>query len=265
MGSRLGFSLGELLGVLVVGSFLMLAIYQVLVTHSRFYAVGGAQIRGKEMLRSSMELFLGELREISPKGGDLIEMTVNSVTFRSQREFGLVCGTDYRASPPEITVLRVGSWFEAGDSMFVLAGTETDARNAVWLDVNVQSVDTTAVCSAGPAQVLGIPGLGSDGDTVRVGAPVRAFESFTYGLYETDSGWHLGRKAQGASDPVLLLGPPLGPDGATFRYLDRWGRETAADTLVSQIEVTLRYDPSLGVGPGGPVSDSVVARVFPRN
>ena len=249
----------------MVGSFLMLAIYQVLVTHSRVYAGSSAQIRGKEMFRSRMDLFLGELRELSPRGGDLVEMRKGSMTIRSQREFGLVCDADDQGSLPRITVFSVGSWFEVGDSILVFSGSEENAGGDVWLNVEVQTVDTAALCPGGPAQTLGIGGLDWGENLVRIGAPVRAFETFTYGLYETDGGWYLGRKAQGAKDALPLVGPLLGPDGVTFRYLDRWGEETSTDTLVAQIEVTLRPGSPPGAVPGALISDSVVARVFPRN
>jgi hypothetical protein len=243
----------------------MLAIYQALVSHSRVYAVGGVQIRGKELVRRRMDHFLTDLREVSPKGGDLVHMTMKSLTIRSQREFGFVCGMDQGTAPGEITVLNMGSWFEVGDSILVLAGDEPGEDGDVWLELSVQTADTTAQCEAGPAQTLGIDGLEDGGPGIHVGAPVRAFELLTYGLFESEGGWFLGRGTNRAEDKQLLVGPLPGPDAATFRYLDRWGRETSTDTLVAEIEVSLRYDPTFGSGSGGLLSDSLVARVVPRN
>ncbi|MCJ7629944.1 MAG: prepilin-type N-terminal cleavage/methylation domain-containing protein, partial [Longimicrobiales bacterium] len=83
--ARRGFTLVELLIVIVLASFLVLAIYQVLITNSRAYAVNNAQIQGQQMLRAGMDVLFGELREVSSRSGDLVTMQDDALTIRAQR------------------------------------------------------------------------------------------------------------------------------------------------------------------------------------
>jgi hypothetical protein len=134
-----------------------------------------------------------------------------------------------------------------------------------WLHRSVQSVDTTALCGMSQAQDMAIPHLASTGDTVRVGAPVRALHEFTYGLYQIGGESYLGRRARGSFDPTPLVGPLLESRGVAFRYLDSLGAVTTVDTLVSQIELTLRYRATVRDAQGNLVADSLVTRIHPRN
>jgi prepilin-type N-terminal cleavage/methylation domain-containing protein len=263
---RRGFTLVELLVVVVLGGFLVLSIYQVLITNSRTYAVNNAQILGQQSLRAGLDVLFGELREVSAGEGDLLAMGSDSVTIRTPRAFGLVCATDYTATPPRLTVFRIGPPILSGDSVFIFADNdEARASDDNWLTKAVQTSDTTATCSGAPGQELSIPNLAITNDTVRVGAGVRAFEVYTYGLYTIDGEPYLGRRPSTASSPDPLVGPLLPGRGVSFRYLDSIGSVTSVDTLVAQIEVVLRYQSDILDSQNRPVRDSIVARVYPRN
>jgi len=268
--ARRGFTLVELLVVVVLGGLMVLTIYQVLVTNSRTYTVNNAQIQGQQSLRAGMDILIGEIREISAEEGDLVGMGVDFITLRAQRAFGVTCGVDYTVSPNEVTAYRIGPVFQAGDSVFVFADNNTQmARDDVWLTKLAQAVDTTTTCPDGSwAQTLGIANLASTGDTVRIGAPLRAFEVYTYRLFDFGGESYLGRSASsvgvfGTPDP--LVGPLVPKRGVTFRYLDSAGAVTAVDTLVAQIEVTLRYQAAVLDARNRRVGDSIVALVYPRN
>ncbi len=266
--SRRGFTLVELLVVVVLGGFLVLSIYQVLITHSRTYSVNAARILGQQSLRAGMDVLFGELREVSTRGGDLVAMGRDSLTIRTQRAFGLVCSVDYTVVPPRVRVVRMGRPILAGDSVFVFADNNPErSADDVWLARSVQSADTTVTCSGRAAVDLRIPQLASSGDTVRVGAPIRAFQRFTYGLYRIDGEWYLGRRnpLAAGSRPDPLVGPLRPDNGLEFRYLDSRGQVTAVDSLVAQIQVTLRYLAPLRGSGGQPVADSLVSRIFLRN
>jgi prepilin-type N-terminal cleavage/methylation domain-containing protein len=269
--TRSGFTLVELLIVVVLGSFLVMVIYQVMITNSRTYTVNNAQIQGQQMLRAGMDVLFGELREVSSQSGDLMDTEDDALTIRAQRAFGLVCAVDYTVSPPQLTLFRVGPAFEAGDSVFVFHDNDPErALDDEWFGGVVTAVDTTTSCGTSPGQTLTLPFVGTTAaatppDSVRVGAPVRAFDVYTYGQYEIDGEPYLGRQLRGAPSPDPLVGPLLGSGGVAFRYLDTVGAVTTVDSLVAQIEVTLRYRSEvLGFG-GEVVSDSILVRVYPRN
>ena len=269
--ARAGFTLVELLTVVVLASFLLLVIYQVLITNSRAYAVNNAQIQGQQMLRAGVDVLFGELREVSAPGGDLLDMKADELTIRAQRAFGLVCAVDYAASPPELTAFKIGPAIQPGDSVFVYHDNDPDkSLDDEWFGGIVTQVDTTANCSGAPAQTIAVPFVGTTAaatppDTVRIGAPVRAFDIFTYGQYEIDGEPYLGRRLRGAGNPDPLVGPLLADGGVSFRYLDALGAATTVDTLVAQIEVILRYQADVRGFGNDLVSDSLLVRVYPRN
>ena len=268
---RRGFTMVELLVVVVLGGLLVTATYQVLITNSRTYTVNNAQIQGQQMLRAGVDVLFGELREISTKAGDLVEMGGDSLRIRAQREFGLVCSVDYSASPPQLTVLRVGPTFGSGDSVFVFHDNDPEkASDDAWRGGTISAVNDHATCGTNPAQILSVPFVGSAAtdsppDSVRVGAPVRGFDIYTYGLYQVEGDYYLGRRRHTAPEPDRLVGPLLPTRGLTFRYLDNLGAVTTVDTDVAQIEVTLRYQSQVLNFQNDVVSDSVIVRVFPRN
>lgn len=264
--TRRGFTLVELLVVVVLGGLLVLSVYQVLITNSRAYAVNNAQIQGQQSLRAGLDVLFGELREISADDGDLIAMGVDSVTIRTPRAFGLVCATNYTVNPPRVTAYRIGPRVEAGDSIFIFADNMPERMlDDVWLARVVQNVDTTATCNGALAQELSITDLASTGDTVRLGAPLRTFLTYTYGLYTIGGESYLGRRISTAGSPDPLVGPLLPSRGVTFRYLDSVGGVTTVPTDVAQIEVILRYRSDVLDARNLPVRDSIVARVYPRN
>lgn len=268
---RSGFTLVELLVVAVVGALVLGATYQVLVVNQRTYTAQNAQIQGQQSTRAAMEVLFSELREISPRGGDLIGMSPDSVTIRVMRSAGLVCEVDDVNFWIEAT--RLGSWFEVGDSVFVFADHDpSDVDDDVWTATIVTARDTTQACATGgdPSQrlTLGAPNL-FVADTPSVGGLVRGYRHYTYGVMTYEGDAYLGRK-----DPTLIgtgsasvpLAGPLDPDdGLEFEYLDSSGNPTTVATDVRQIQVTLRSHSEARDAQGDLVSDSVSTRIYLRN
>lgn len=264
-----GFTLPELLVVVVLGATLLVASMQIMLTNQRAYAAQASQIRGQRSIRAAVDLLYAELREISARGGDLIEMGPSSLTVRSMRGFGMVCAVQLGATPV-LTVLEVADRFAPGDSVFVFAdNVGADAADDAWIAARVTGVDTTAHCGSHRAQRLEFAGQGArftlpSGDSVSEGAPIRQFARYTYGLVEQDGAFWLGRTtADGRRTP--LVGPLQPQVGLQFAYLDAEGKVTGVPTDVRQIVVDVRT-------PGGPVgtvgeaaADSIHALVYTRN
>ena len=94
---------------------------------------------------------------------------------------------------------------------------------------------------------------------------VRGYDWYTYGLYDIGGEPFLARKSSPGATPEPLVGPLLPGTGVEFAYLDTLGVATGTATSVAQIQVILRYQSPVRNAQGDPVSDSVVARVYPRN
>lgn len=262
-----GFTLVELLIVVVLGAIIVLATFQVLQVTQRSYTVMQAQIHSQQSLRGGTDVLFGELREISPSGGDLLAMGSDYLTIRTMRRAGLVCGVNYTWNPVRLTVKRLGRWFRDGDSVFVFADNDPDrAKDDTWVTGMIASVDTTATCASGhEANLLGVQGLPTT-DSVRLGATIRSFERLTYGIVEFEGNFYLGQTIQGVGfEP--LVGPlrSRSEGGLEFTYLDANGAETAVSTDVAQIQVTMRTSSMVRTPSGDVVSDSIQTRISLRN
>lgn len=265
--NRRGFTLVELIIVTVLGSLVLAAAMKVLVTNQHTYTAQTAQINAQESTRAALDVLFGELREISPQGGDLVAMNAHSVQVRSMRKFGVVCGLT-TSNPPDLEVVKVGDWFDTGDSVFVFADNNTNIKSDdAWIDAHVTGVDSTLVtCGSSQAEWLAFSGQGArfTADSVRTGAEVRSFVYYTYGLVTTDGQTYLGRTdADGTAVP--LVGPLQASDGVQFVYLDSIGNVTATSTEVRQIQVTVRTSSAVVNSVGQPVSDSITGTIYTRN
>lgn len=264
---RRGFTLVELLIVVVLGGLVLASTYQVLVANQRTYTVQAAQIRGQQTIRAGVDVLFGELREISAPGGDLLSFGEDSLRIRTMRALGLACDTA-SATGPQLTAKKVGRWFSAGDSVFALIDGDPElASDDRWASLLVATIDTTATCGTGtePAQLLTLVGL-AGADTILPGAPLRSYEQYTYGLFEFEGYPFLGRKAPGEGAQPMV--GPLDPNASAplaFQYLDEDGTVTTDPLAVTQIEVTLRTGSAVTDSRGDPVQDSIAVRVNVRN
>jgi prepilin-type N-terminal cleavage/methylation domain-containing protein len=267
LGDKRGFTLVELMIVAVVGAMVVAATYQILLSSQRALTVQTAQVQGRQAVRAGLDILTSELREISRSEGDIINMAPNRVEVRAMRTFGLVCGVNPTGNP--IRVQRVvGSWFEDGDSVMIFADNDPDlARDDTILAGLVSSVDKTQTClGGGPGELLNIPALevaaSVTEDTVRVGAPVRGFTRYTYGLYSVDGDDYLARRSGVTIAPLV---GPLAPNGVAFTYVDSLGNVTTNPRNVSRIDVTLRTRSSVLNQRGLPVEDSLSSAIYLRN
>jgi hypothetical protein len=267
--SRAGFTIIELIVVAVLGSLVVLASHRIMVNSLRAYTVVGARVQASQTVRVGADVMFGELREISPSGGDLLFISPDSVVIRSMRAFGIACDVGYTATPT-LTVRRVGYAMQPLDSVFFFADNDTRfSDDDVWLAARIGAVDTTVACASGDAaQRITLPGMAGamTADSVRTGAPVRTFEHFWYGLEEVEGEWYLARRGEdGASEP--LVGPllPGSSNGLQFEFLNALGAATNFRNQVAQIRVTLRSASSVTTSLGQTVADSLVASIYPRN
>ena len=264
-GDRRGFTLSELMIVAVLGAVVVGATYQIMLSSQRALTIQTAQVQGQQTVRAGLDILFTELRELSRAEGDILTMGPDRIEVRAMRTFGLVCGVDVSGSP--LRVQKIGRFFVAGDSVMVFADNDPDiaSDDTILSGMVDSSVDTTQTCSgADTAQSLSVGALPTAlaNDTVRIGAPVRGFTIYTYGLYSLDGDYYLARKD--GLTTARLVGP-LSSNGVSFIYRDSFGNVTTNPRAVSQIDVTLRSESEVLDPQGRPVADSLTTAIYLRN
>lgn len=268
---RSGFTLVELIVVMIVGTMLLGAAYQALISQQRGYRTTGAVIGDQDALRIALGVLEAEIRETAAIGGllmggsDIVTATPDSVRLRAPRKIALVCSV----SPSEKSMIVWSEWemLSPGDSLLIfvdnLEDTYIDDR---WEVASVSNVNnTTASCDTRPpgAELRKVIMVAHPLTGVLPGAPVRAFEPVTYGLYEIDGEWGLGRKKNSDEAAKLLVGGLAGPgEGLILEYLNTAGATTADPAAVASIRVSLTTadQPSSGTQ-----QKSVTSTIYLRN
>jgi prepilin-type N-terminal cleavage/methylation domain-containing protein len=268
MRSRKGFTLVELLIVTVLGSLVLLAALQVLITNQRTYTAQNATISGQQSTRMALELMFNELRQVSPQGGDILMMSSDSLRVRMMRKFTRTCDVATILGVPILTTVDIGPVdFAINDSVFVFADNdERDDDDDRWIEA-VVTASAAGTCPQGDAaRVLSFGGqsLLFTNDSVRIGAPVRSFTTVRYALTALYGDVYLGR-AERAAPLSPVAGPLRANTGIQFVYRDALGAVTATPADVRQIVVTVRSGSGVLNSLGQTVSDSITAWVYTRN
>jgi prepilin-type N-terminal cleavage/methylation domain-containing protein len=266
---RRGFTLVELLIVTVLGSLVLLAALQVLITNQRTYTAQAATISGQQSTRMALEVLFSELRQVSPQGGDILMMSSDSLRVRMMRKFTRACAVNTILGVPVLTTVDIGPVdFAAGDSVFVFAdNNERDDDDDNWISARVTGVAAgTCPQDGSVARLLSFTGQSAlfTADSVRVGAPVRSYGSVRFALTSVGSDVFLGR-AEGTDPLSPVAGPLRSGTGIEFVYRDGLGAVTATPAEVRQIVVRVRSGSGVLNSLGQTVSDSITAWVYTRN
>lgn len=262
----------ELLVVVVLGGIVLMAAMQILVTNQRTYTAQNAVIQGQQNTRMALEVLVNELREVSPSGGDILAMSSNGIRIRLMRKFSRVCEMDYTfptGQPASVVLNLQGRRFEVGDSVFVFAdNNERDDDDDVWIAARVTAVDTTVTCpqNGERATELTYGGQGAlfNADSVGIGAPVRSYDTYTFGITSFLGDSYLARR-QGSGVMMPIVGPIRNSNGLELVYRDSLGAVTTTPSEVRQIEVTIRTGSGVMNSLNQQVQDSINALVYTRN
>ena len=272
---RGGFTLVELLVVTVLGGIVLLAALQILITNQRTYTAQNQVIQNQQNARMALEVLFNEIREVSPSGGDILGMSSDSLRVRLMRKFSVVCENWDQTGSPVFKVLNFpGRKFEAGDSVFIFADNdERDDDDDVWVGAAVTAVDTAETCpqNSEPATELTFLGQGglfdnTTGDSVGLGAPVRSYDRFTFGVTTFVGDTYLGRREGSLLSFMMpVVGPIRSTNGLSFEYRDALGNTTTTPTDVRQVVVTVRTGGNVQNSLNQTVQDSIMAWVYTRN
>jgi prepilin-type N-terminal cleavage/methylation domain-containing protein len=280
-GERRGLTLVELLISLVIATVVLAAEYRVLVG-ARDLARSQAAVLGvRQNLRAAVLVISSELRDASPSGGDLVAISDTAFTVKAARVLTVVCAAP--ASDDDRLVVRAEplAGFRAldpeRDSLLVFReGDPFTEQDDSWENFGLVSTGSATCADSAPGTRLTLT-PSSPGDTalngVSIGAPVRAFETVRYRLYQDAEGvWWLGVRglSGGAWSATSPIAGPLRPaDGVRFVWLDAGELPAVSAAEARAVEVTLRgrsRDPvRRRAGPPQPYEDSLVLRLTMRN
>lgn len=281
---RRGFTLVEILLVAVLGLVVVLGAGQILIKNQQTYTAQTATISGQQTTRIAVEVLFAELREVSPSGGDLLAIAPDSIRVRLMRKFSIVCATDLTGTSPVLTVIKDflleggdtlyimggANRFAAGDSVFVFADNDEDLdSDDTWFASSVSQVDSASITcpqDSDPGLALSFNGQSAlfAADSVGIGAPVRSYQDFTFGMTIMAGDVYLARRT-GSGDMIPIAGPLSGRNGLEFTYRDAMGAVTSTATDVAQIEVIVRTGSNVLNSLGQMVSDSVRVWIHTRN
>lgn len=266
---RRGMTLIELIFVVVLGAIVLGAMYQVLVTNQRTYAAQNSHVRGQQTLRGGLEVLTSELREISPRDGDLLQMQPTALTIRASRGLGLVCQVLSSGMHPTVQAKRIGNYLQDDSARVFYENHPSREADDDWRTAQVVPLDSTGILTCpggGVAQEVRLRGIrwGSRPDSFTRGAPIRAFVHYQYLMGARGGETYLMRvDPDGTETPVV---GPLDPsNGVEFQYLDSVGDPATTAPDVRQVEVKLRTAPARRGNQGDLRQDSLSTLVYTRN
>lgn len=284
MVRRRGFSLVEMLVVMVVAGIALAAVYRTLIVQQKSYRHEGARITTQQSGRTAVHVLAAELREISASGGDLLMIAPESLTVRVPRKLGIVCAVTSGTDNLEIWLMNDDAPFVKGDSVVVYVdGNETTASDDIWVRDAVSSVAGVSLCltdwNGRPRVALHFSGPVVS-QPIQPGATIRSDTTLTYGIHQLDAGeWVLGRHGTDAAEGIVPLVGPVAPPpdgGIEFTYYKAdgsiidvsGGPVTAPSTTaqVARIEVSAASRSRGPVNPNGTYYlDTLSMQVYLRN
>jgi hypothetical protein len=228
--------MAEMIVVIILGSVVAGALYQVLIVQERLYTGERVATIRHDALRVAASVLSADLMEASASENDFDALNSHELSLRSPVGFGIACGVDSIRST--ISVIGAEGRFSAsgGDSLLIYHPGGWLVRGA---DVRAAASDPGPGCAyvGGPTAQWTVVVAGSI-TGVPVGAPIRAFHRWTYRLEEDGDAWWLAR--DDGSSVHLLAGPFVGDgSGLSFVYLDENEQPTVDPARLVRLELTL--------------------------
>lgn len=297
--NRVGVSTMELLIVMVIGGVVASAIGGVLRRQQRFFTNAVLIVEQRVSLRDATGILAGELRALSPVGGDVVAFSDSALEMRATIGTAVACDTVGGGGAIELApVLGSSSRSlsayttspQPGDIALVFdASTAIDSSITGWTTLEIVSTaPRTDVCarsriidpadSATARLELRFAAGALLPSSVSPGAFVRVLRRVRYRFYRASTTqWFLGYAewdgtAFGAVQPVSgPYAPYVGGAGSglSLRYFDRSGAPITALSdaeQIARIQISVRGAPGAGLSGGTRVvTDSQTTTVRLRN
>jgi prepilin-type N-terminal cleavage/methylation domain-containing protein len=246
---RAGFTLPELLTVIVLLGVVVAAIMTVIVRQQRFYRGAADIIELRGNLRQALDVLPAELRGLAPQLDDITAMSDSAIAFRTQTGGSVACrilnsGLGSRnlvVLPPQALRANNGltGWTStplAGEEVLIADTATAGNGDDTWRRYRIVAAPTkVAAASAGcltaggftrtateeanslqitvADSVTGLSVLNVVSPTTPVGAPVRFVRYVRYSLYlsPTDNKWYLGDSDSLPGQARAAVQPVAGP------------------------------------------------------
>lgn len=296
---RRGFTLTEMLFVLVIFGLVAAATMRIIVNQQRFYTSTTDLIAMRNTLRDLGEAVPTDLRGISSIGNDIYAMSDSAITFRLATGISVICSIGATrltvVIPPTTLSSRsaLTTWITApttGDTAFVYnEGASSAVSDDSWQQVPVTAALAVGSCptssgytanatEAAAAQTVTF-GTALAANVV-VGSVIRFYRTAKYKLYQPagSSSWYLGYQdcpggvcgtMQPVAGPYLAYSATPANTGLRFVYRDATGAVTATPAQVARIDIIAKAQTENPIRmPGRPedyYSDSLVVTIALRN
>ena len=275
--SRSGFTLIELMVVMVLLSIVVGGLIRVIAGQQRFYRSAGDLMESRSQIRQAISLLPTDLRAISTVGSDILQASDTSIQFRATIGSSVVCTADAAANtfsfPPTTLssnqVLSVGRvTAQPGDFIAVYDDGPTTGRvDDTWGIYTIRNV-------AQPVGACNAPFVTADdllrtgfvvtvaeaiSPTIIVGAPARILRQVEYKLYTASDGKaYLGyiecpggvcSTVQPVSGPYRrFVGTGNAANGLQIQYFDSLDAEISGAQLavraslnqIARLQITVR-------------------------
>jgi prepilin-type N-terminal cleavage/methylation domain-containing protein len=289
MRARGGFTLVELLIVLVLFLIVSGATFQLLTTTQRVSRAQAERTDMQSNMRAGALIVPGELRTIgydrdvagtgNPAGTvmpDILGMAADSIAFRAVRSSGIVCAFSANTYVIDTAGFYTGYRAPVANRDALMLFGEMDPSTSAddaWFRKNITGVNP-GTCGATYGSRPGLSLTVNDavpGDTLILGAPFHSFEVMSYKLLQGgDTRWYLNARSVSSGEAYQPMLGPLAADGFRLDYFDVDGNVTAVPANVRTIQVTLVSQSTTAISGGGTAhqqiaTDSVVTQVALRN
>lgn len=235
----------ELMIYLVLSMIVLGVMTPIFIANMRSYQDQREVVDAREIARSAVTLLTWELRQLSATDGDLYAINSSSLVLRSTQGQAIVCAR--HPTLPRYGLIDASGNISASDSAIVFAAAGGGPSDDQWLPINIQGTSAPASgnvpwcfwgdsASVAPQTVVTVS---ADTSSVRIGAPIRTFQKFEYGVYSLDGRKWLGRR-QGSGTWQQVAGPLVDTSPLQFEYFDSTGAPTADPAAVTLVKITVR-------------------------
>jgi prepilin-type N-terminal cleavage/methylation domain-containing protein len=272
MKARQGFTLVELLMVVLIGSVLMSAAFKVMSVQEATNRQQQAIVGVEQNLRMALAVLTNDLRETSATGGDIINADSISIRYRVLRKAGVICTRDYGGNPAWMIVGTFGQAFAANDSIafFVEGANKTTSLDDTTRISRISSTQA-GTCTGNPiGNVLRINVPNGAAVSTDTGGLVRSFVDAGYRLVNAGSKASLFRIESPDSVAIVDSLLTVASGGLRLRYYDASGTQITPSTAALRktiMRIEVKVGASMVGGQTGArrlFTDSLKAQVFLR-